>query len=65
MTDREYLMAFIRSLSLADHMGDVGNTVITLFELMEINTEWRDLDELSQILEQQDVPYLYEIEKGE
>jgi len=46
-------------------MGDVGNTVITLFELMEINTEWRDLDELSQILEQQDVPYLYEIEKGE
>lgn len=41
-SDRELLLSFIGSVSLADHMGDAANSVVTLLERLEIATPLAD-----------------------
>lgn len=56
------IMAFIRSLCLCDHLGDVGNEIETLSKAIGIDLpDWSDFDDLSESLAGRGVPFLHEI----
>lgn len=57
--DRKLLLSFIASLTLADHLGDVGNDIQTVLYRLGITEPWDELDELGNILSKMGVKTLH------
>jgi len=53
---------FIRSLALADHLGDVANDVDWVLKMMGVDAgSWGNLDELGEKLGDMGVKYMHEL----
>ena len=48
---KKFLLAFIFSLTLCDHMGDAADVIETALEKIGVQIEWSDLDDLGQKLQ--------------
>lgn len=59
MTDREILLSFIASLTLCDHMGDVGDDIEKVLKLMGEDIAFDDLRDLADALGARGVKTLY------
>lgn len=56
---RALLLQFVASLTLADHMGDVGTDVNMVLERIGVEIEWEDWPELGRALGRMGVTTLY------
>lgn len=56
---RTLLLAFIASLTLADHMGDVSNEVEEVLRCLGLKIEWDEMHELGTALGKMGVTTLY------
>lgn len=62
MTDKEIILAFVRDLSFADHMGDVADDVVWLLRLLKVEVPpWGSMEDLSNHLDKLGVKHLYEL----
>lgn len=61
---RKLLLQFIASLTLADHMGDVGNDVAVVLKRLGFNWDWDDFDDLAKHLRREGITTLYGTEIG-
>jgi len=59
MNDRDLLLSFIGSITLADHMGDVADCITTVLKRLDMEIKWNDLNELSKELHKRGVTTLY------
>lgn len=60
LTDRQLLLRFIGSLTLADHMGDVSNDIdFVLRRIMPDIGEWEELSDLGDELGRRGITTLY------
>ena len=60
MEENELLLSFIKSLCLADHIGDVGNDIDTVLRLkLEMDIEWEDLNDLYNKLDKRNIKTLF------
>jgi hypothetical protein len=57
---RSHLLSWVRSLTLADHIGDVANDVDRLLKDLGVNVEWDELSELDTELGKLGVNYRHE-----
>ena len=48
---KKFLLAFIFSLTLCDHMGDAADVIETALKKIGMQIEWSDLDDLGQKLQ--------------
>ena len=64
ITDKQILLQFIASLTLCEHMGDVSNDIDKVFDMLEINIEWSDLDELYKELGKMGITTLHGTKLG-
>ena len=62
---RALLLQFIASLTLADHMGDVSNDVVTVLKRLGLDIEWDEWNELSAALSRMGVTTLYSTTLGD
>lgn len=56
---RALILAFVGSLTLADHMGDVSNDVEQVLKLLGVKIEWYEWGELGSALGKMGVTTLY------
>ena len=61
--DRDWLLSWIKTLTLADHIGDVCNDLDTLLKKLGVTERWDELYELSDVLTRMGVKYLHEEER--
>lgn len=59
------LLQLIASLTLADHMGDVSNSMDTALRLAGVDIDWNDFSELQQSLYNLGVTTLHGTSIGE
>lgn len=56
---RNLLLQFIGSLTLADHLGDVGNDIETVLKRLDLKIDWDEPHELGQALGKMGITTLY------
>jgi hypothetical protein len=62
MSEQDYktlLLQFIGSITLADHLGDVGNDINHLLKRMSLDISWSDWPELALALHDMGISSLY------
>jgi hypothetical protein len=59
MSDRELLLSFIASITLADHLGDVANEVNVVLKKLGLDVDWSEWSELGDALHEMGVTTLY------
>jgi len=50
--NKKAILQFIKSLCLADHMGDVSNDVQDLLDKLGVKGEWEEFSELREVLDE-------------